>query len=43
MEPDDASLLKAIAAGDMRHFDLFVDRYKGRLFAYLCRRIRDAH
>ncbi len=42
-EPDDAALLKAIAAGDTRQFDLFVNRYKGRLFGYLCRRIGDSH
>jgi RNA polymerase sigma-70 factor, ECF subfamily len=42
-EPDDATLLKAIAAGDTRQFDLFVNRYKGRLFGYLCRRTGDAH
>jgi RNA polymerase sigma-70 factor (ECF subfamily) len=36
-------LLGRIAAGEMGLFDAFVDRYKGRLFAYIRGRVADGH
>ena len=42
--PDDASILSAVGRGDVRVFDVLVDRHKDALFAYLRYRIGgDAH
>lgn len=42
-EPDDVVLLRRIAAHDFTVFDLFVDRYKLRLVAYIRSRVGDGH
>ncbi len=41
--PDDAEVLSEIARGELDRFDAFVDRYKGRLFAFIRQRVGDAH
>lgn len=40
---EDAAILAAIAHGDLRQFDVFVDRYKNRLMSYIGHRVADRH
>jgi RNA polymerase sigma-70 factor (ECF subfamily) len=40
---EDGEILAEIAAGDLRHFDVLVDRYKVRLISYLGHRVPDRH
>ncbi len=40
---DDRELLREIASGDLRRFDVFVDRYKHRLIRFLTLRTGDFH
>ena len=40
---EDADILAEIARGDLRRFDVMVDRYKNRLMSYLDHRVPDRH
>jgi RNA polymerase sigma-70 factor (ECF subfamily) len=40
---DDAALLNAVAAGDRGLFDIFVGRYRDRLYRFLWHQVGDAH
>ena len=40
-EPDDATLMQAYAAGDLRAFEQLYARHKGPLYRYLVRQARD--
>jgi len=41
--PDDLTILKQVAQGDLKWFDQFVDRYSERLLAYFYSKKRDHH
>jgi RNA polymerase sigma-70 factor, ECF subfamily len=40
---EDVEILAEMARGDLRRFDVLVDRYKGRLMSYLGHRVPDRH
>jgi len=40
---NDGAVLRAVARGDLTHFDAFVDRHKVGLLNYIHQRVRDAH
>ncbi len=40
---EDAKILAEIARGDLRRFDILVDRYKCRLMSYIGHRVPDRH
>lgn len=42
-DADDRSLFDRLRAGDVAHFDAFVDRYKNRLFRFLLSRVDSLH
>jgi RNA polymerase sigma-70 factor, ECF subfamily len=42
-EIEDAAIVAEIARGELRHFDVLVDRYKNRLMSYLDHRVPDRH
>lgn len=41
--PDDAHILGEVATGNLRRFDVLVDRYKARLVRYIRHRVPDLH